>query len=191
MPHYLQSRTNQAGDQAEAQSRAAPLNKVGAWVGSLQLSAYSTSASTMEILESWESFKNIDGKLKFHHMSAVLQLTDSYFLIEWPDRFSRPTDLSSACSVQKLDTHRGPEIKPTWTLVSQSASYYLKTPTLSDYASQGLEARMLREIERFFGNILIPILQPITAVITNPEKLQASTSSSIKPLYQMKSTLNT
>lgn len=101
----------------------------------------------MEVLESWESFKNIDGKLKFHHISAVVQLTDPYFLIAWPDRFSAPTDLSSACSVQKLDTNRGPDIKPTWTLVSQSVSYYLKTPALAVYASQGLEARMLREIE--------------------------------------------
>ena len=101
----------------------------------------------MEIIQSAECFKRINGKLQFHHIEGILWDGGSHYLAKWDDRRNIPTDLSTLRHVELLDTNRGPSLQDSWTVAEPSESYYLKTPTLYDYASKDLEKLMHREID--------------------------------------------
>ncbi|KAL2135787.1 hypothetical protein VTI74DRAFT_6992 [Chaetomium olivicolor] len=101
----------------------------------------------MEIISSSERFKRVDGVLKVDHVQGIFRNGTDYYLARWSDRRNLPTDLSVLDHVQPLDTKRGPRMKHTWTKASAQDGFYLKTPSLWDYAAGNLEYRMRREIE--------------------------------------------
>ncbi len=64
---------------------------------------------------------------------------------KWKDQRCPPRILSELYDVKRVKTNdRGPEVQPSWTVVSEQ-SCYIKTPSLFDYAgAPDLERRILR-----------------------------------------------
>lgn len=103
---------------------------------------------SMEIVQSNEAFKKIDGKFQFVYVQIIARQDNVLYSAKWMDRENDPQDLSQLLDIQRVETEdRGPEVRQTWTVVSQ-LDCYVKTPSLFAYTGRSdLEKQMLREVE--------------------------------------------
>ncbi|KAG5292528.1 serine/threonine-protein kinase, conidia-enriched transcript [Histoplasma ohiense] len=103
---------------------------------------------SMEIVQSNEAFKKIDGKLQFVYVQIIARQDNVLYSAKWMDRENDPQDLSQLLDIQRVETQdRGPEVRQTWTVVSQF-DFYVKTPSLFAYTGRSdLEKQILREVE--------------------------------------------
>ncbi|AEO60605.1 hypothetical protein MYCTH_2309967 [Thermothelomyces thermophilus ATCC 42464] len=102
----------------------------------------------MEIVESQEAFRFVEGKLRFSYMQYIVRDNNILYLGKWANRHQAPRALSQLYDVEKLRTDdRGPQLKPSWK-VTLGQSCYIKRQKLFDYAGKlDLERRILREVE--------------------------------------------
>jgi serine/threonine protein kinase len=101
----------------------------------------------MQVVESFESGKRIDGK--FHiYVKVIVKRNGEYYIGKWPDRQQRPTEFSQLEDVKLIPTNnRGAVLRPHWTAAPDVDGYYIKKPSLEDYLDSELEARVEHEIE--------------------------------------------
>ncbi|PGH00764.1 hypothetical protein AJ79_08102 [Helicocarpus griseus UAMH5409] len=104
----------------------------------------------MEIVQSNEAFKTIDGKFQFAYVKIFVRQDNILYSAKWMDRKNKPHDMSQLQDVRRVETqNRGLEVHPSWTIAPQPLdSYYIKTPSLLAYATESdLEKQILREVE--------------------------------------------
>ncbi|KAJ5728599.1 uncharacterized protein N7483_003107 [Penicillium malachiteum] len=89
----------------------------------------------MEIIQKTESFKRIDGKIKFSYVQIFIRQDGILYSGKWTNRFNPPTT--------------GPRVIATWTIYIQAPdlTIYVKTPSLLAYTDEDLESQITREIE--------------------------------------------
>ncbi|KAJ2891052.1 serine/threonine-protein kinase [Zalerion maritima] len=102
----------------------------------------------MEIIESSEAFKTVNGTFQFHCVKGIVRQDNVLYLAKWKDRRQKPFYFSQLYDVQLLETEdRGPEVRPSW-MVVPAYNCYVKTPSLFVYGGAAdLEKRILREVE--------------------------------------------
>lgn len=89
-----------------------------------------------------ESFKRIDGRMKYSYTQIFAKQDGKLYSRKWTDRFSSPKALEDLQEIQFIQTeNRGPERKPNWSAV------YVKTPSLLSYADRNLEKQITREVD--------------------------------------------
>ena len=102
----------------------------------------------MEIIQSSEAFKFAGNKLEFDCVKGIVRYNQIVYFGKWKDRRCPPRSLSELYDVKPVKTDdRGPAVQPSWTVASEQG-YYIKTPSLFDYAGTlDLERQILREVE--------------------------------------------
>ncbi|KAJ2975580.1 hypothetical protein NQ176_g5446 [Zarea fungicola] len=101
----------------------------------------------MEILESYECGKRIDGVFQAYVKVIVLH-DGAYYIGKWKDRRQLPREFSQLEDAKIIHTeNRGPELRAHWLQASPDSGRWLKTPAMEDYLDSDLEARMAHEIE--------------------------------------------
>jgi serine/threonine protein kinase len=102
----------------------------------------------MEIVESSETFKTINGKFQFYCVKGIVRQDNVLYSAKWKDRRQKPFDISQLYDVQQLETiDKAPKMRADWTVVP-GFDCYIKTPSLFEYCgSHDIEKRILREVE--------------------------------------------
>ncbi|EHA28287.1 hypothetical protein ASPNIDRAFT_43403 [Aspergillus niger ATCC 1015] len=96
----------------------------------------------MEVVQKNETFKKIDGKMKFSYVEVFVRQDGILYSGKWTDRFQSPKTLEDLDEVKQIQTaDRGPEVKASWSAV------YVKTPSLLAYVNGDLEKQITREVE--------------------------------------------
>ncbi len=102
---------------------------------------------TMEIVESYEARKRVDGKFQIF-VKIIAQHDGELYVGKWRDRQTLPTVFEQLEDVKMISTKdRGPVPRSHWKIASPSSDSWLKQPSLEDYLSSELEAQMSHEIE--------------------------------------------
>ena len=100
----------------------------------------------MDIVESYECRKKVDGK--FHiYVKVIVKQDDEFYLGKWNDRRGLPDDISQLEDLRTIPTrNRGPDLQHHWTTVQQTDGLYVKKPATEDYLDPDLENYMRQEI---------------------------------------------
>lgn len=103
----------------------------------------------MELIEFNEHFKRgDDGKLRYHCMKGIVRIHNQPYLASWMRRGWIDIDPAEFFELKQLLTeNRGPRIQSSWKVADPATDHYVKSPKLSDYASNELEVNLRREIE--------------------------------------------
>ncbi|KAH7303326.1 hypothetical protein B0I35DRAFT_365130 [Stachybotrys elegans] len=98
----------------------------------------------MEIVQSNEAFKRVDGKFQFQYMQGFIRIDKCLYVAKWNNRTGPPVGLYDQYPVITED--RGPKIEPDWTL-AKGYGCHIKTPSLLAFAEEPrLEELIRREI---------------------------------------------
>lgn len=104
----------------------------------------------MEIVQSNEAFKTIEGKFQFAYVCYFVRQNGVLYHGKWKHRFSAPDTLEDLEEVEQVKTEdRGPEVRPEWSIYSGSPpEVHVKTPSLFAYLEGvDIENKIRREVE--------------------------------------------
>ena len=95
----------------------------------------------MQVIQSNEAFKRIDGHMRFSYVDYYVQQDGALYRGKWKDRYQTPQTLEQLDEIQQIQTEdRGPAIDSTWSLI------HVKKPSLDAYLNPDLEEQLRREI---------------------------------------------
>ncbi|EGR49374.1 uncharacterized protein TRIREDRAFT_106487 [Trichoderma reesei QM6a] len=101
----------------------------------------------MEIIDSFEVLKKIDGKFDMY-VKVIVRQGGEYYIGKWRDRKHLPDDFSQLEDVRIIPTKdRGPAMNPQWTTAQSEGDFYVKKPSLQDHVDPELENRVEHEIK--------------------------------------------
>ncbi|KAL4935318.1 hypothetical protein BDV06DRAFT_234434 [Aspergillus oleicola] len=96
----------------------------------------------MEVVQTNEAFKRVDGKMRFSYVQVFVSQDGILYTGKWTNRLDLPKTLEDLQEVKQITTEdRGPEVNTAWSAV------YIKTPSLLAYIHGNLEKQIAREIE--------------------------------------------
>ncbi|PTB69400.1 kinase-like protein [Trichoderma citrinoviride] len=101
----------------------------------------------MEIIDSFEVMKKVDGKFQIY-VKVIVRQDDDYYIGKWRDRRQLPDKFSQLEDAKMIPTKdRGPVMNPQWTTAPQTGDFYVKKPDLQDYVDPKLEERVEHEVK--------------------------------------------
>ncbi|OAQ74428.1 protein kinase domain-containing protein [Purpureocillium lilacinum] len=103
----------------------------------------------MEIIQSQESFKRVNGKYQFSYIRGFVRHGNALFVAKWYNRREAPRSMSDLSEAREVNLNdRGPVLRPHWVVApADPHDYYIKTPSLRAYADEDVETLLGREID--------------------------------------------
>src|SRR5690625_1714542 len=103
----------------------------------------------MEIIQSQESFKRVNGKYQFSYVRGFVRHGNALFVAKWYNRREAPRSMSDLSEAREVNLNdRGPVLRPHWVVApADQHDYYIKTPSLRAYADEDVETLLGREID--------------------------------------------
>ncbi|TFB04635.1 hypothetical protein CCMA1212_004136 [Trichoderma ghanense] len=102
--------------------------------------------TTMEIINSFEVIKKVDGNFRIY-IKVIAKQEDNYYIGKWRDRKQLPNHFSQLEDVKIIPTKtRRPAMNSRWTTGPPTGDFYAKEPAFQDYVDPELEERIEHEI---------------------------------------------